>query len=216
MVEKQGMYWSPILNSIKMRRMAPVIDITKKLLVFIFIFVIISCKDTRDEEKMVSFKNIIQDNLGNKLILPDDLPIYTPFANTDVDSTRISNYRYMIYTYINTSCTACIDNFNAWNNIAPEFGMNNVPVFIICGSDDGFELIKFLCESGGIKDFPYPFLLDEKNDFLNLNPYMKEHGSFQTVLTNNKHEILMIGNPIYSEEIKKMYLMKLQELEIEN
>jgi hypothetical protein len=167
---------------------------------------ILSCSTKKNQQKVTALKSVVERTLEKKLLLPDSMITYSPFNNYIADSVYIFNYDYKIYSYINASCGTCILDIELWNNLIPEFRNYKTSIILIIGSEDRFELLKYLCESGEIKTFHYPFILDRKNEFLNLNEFMNEIDAFETVLTDKENNILMMGNPIINKNIKKLYL----------
>lgn len=180
------------------------------LLFFTFVCGISSCKGKKENKEILSLKNVVNNTIGKKLILPDSLEIYTPFTNYVSDSSEVFNSRYKVFSRIDASCGTCIGSVSSWSKLRSEFQRYNVPVVLIFHSDDRFELLKYYCESGQIENFPFPFFLDKKNIFVEINKFMEENKSFETVLTDADNTILLIGNPIYSEEVKKMYINEIK------
>ena len=171
---------------------------------------IVSCKNKQETDEVVSLKQVVENSLGKKLILPNSLQEYSPFSNYVADSVAVVNSEYKIYSKVDASCGTCISRINLWNGLALEFRKYNVPVILICDSDDKFELLKYFCESGKIKKFPYPFFLDKKKEFAKLNKFMVANKGFETVLTKNDNTIVLIGNPIMSAEIKDLYMKEIE------
>lgn len=170
---------------------------------------ILSCNTKQNQQKIKSLRSVVEKTLEKKLLLPDSLITYKPFDNYIADSVEIFNSDYKIYTYVNASCGTCIQDIELWNNLIPDFKKHKTSIILILGSQDRFELLKYLCESGEINGFDYPFLLDRENEFINLNEFMLEIDAFETVLTDRENNILMMGNPIINKNIKELYLEKI-------
>ncbi len=98
-----------------------------------------------------------------------------------------------------------------WDGLASEFFKYKVPVVLICNSKDEFELLKFIVESGGIKNYPYPFFFDRMNKYLKLNKFMENSSDFETILTDKNNNILLVGNPIHSKRVKNLYINEVQK-----
>ena len=165
-----------------------------------------SCINNNNRQKVEPLKVVLEENLGKKLAIPDGLMIYKPFTDYIADSSEIFSSSYRIYSYINVSCGTCINNIELWNSLIIELKELKIPVILICESDDKYVLFRYMCESGKIKKFSYPFVLNRNNDFTMKNPFMKIINNFQTVLTDKENTILLIGNPIYNKSIKELYL----------
>lgn len=155
--------------------------ILKNLMILLCFFSIISCHKKRNKEKVDSFKTIIDNNIGKKLIVSDSLELYHPFPNS-INNKITLNTELKIYSHIDASCGTCIETLKAWNNIIPELRREGVQVILICSSDNRFELLKYYFESKEIENFNYPLLLDYKNNFIEENQFMLESKNFETVL----------------------------------
>ena len=184
----------------------------KILIIFLIICAIPFCtnkENKENKEKENTIKSIVNNCLGRKLMIPDSLVIYSPFSNYTMDSIEISNAHFKIYSYINASCPTCIEDILLWNNITPCFVKYNIPIILICESKDNFELIKYFHEQGMIKKFSFPLFFDVKGRYLAENKFMEESPQLETVLTDRENNILLLGNPIRSKEIKDLYLSEI-------
>jgi hypothetical protein len=185
----------------------------KTLMYCYVISIFIGCKREQvDNEKVKLFKNIIEDNLGKKLLIPKDLKLYSPFNQNSTDSIKLANSSLKLYSHINTSCSTCLEEINKWDSFASKLKKYKTPVILICKSNkDNFELLKYLCETNKIKKFTYPFFLNLKDDYVNKNPFMNASRDFETVLTDKNNSILLIGNPLHSKGMEQLYLNEIQK-----
>lgn len=172
------------------------------------VLLVSSCKENSYIENVESLKIIVKQTLGTKLVIPEDIFLYKPFTGYKLDSIAIQKANYKIYTLINASCGTCIRKINYWANFSREL---KIPIVLIFRSDDRFELLRYISSSKEINTFPYPFFLDKKSELMNLNKFMKESDDFQTILTDENNTILLMGNPMNSENIKELYLKELQK-----
>jgi hypothetical protein len=114
-----------------------------------------------------------------------------------------------IYSHINASCGACIGQIKKWDSYAKQ---TKAKVFLILSSEDNFFMFKYLCDSMvDMRSFQHPFFFDTQNKFVSLNPFMKNSVHFETVLTDRKNNILLMGNPILSKKIKDLYETTIRE-----
>ncbi len=184
----------------------------KSLVVLAIICTMLACEKKSKSKREYNLKSIVEKNLGKKIILPDNLKSYSSFPNIIADSLEMSFANYKIYTHINVSCSTCIDGIKKWDSLVPQFIRLRTAVFLICSSEDNFELIKNIFESNYLEGFSYPIFLDKKNEFVEKNPFMKESVHFETVLTdNNNNNIILMGNPIYSEKTKELYFSEISK-----
>lgn len=187
---------------------------THLLKVFLLIFISLVASSCKQEKKMDSnaLVSSIEKYLGTKLSLPNDLIKYEPFSKNQINDTdAIQNSEFKIYSLINASCGTCINSINFWNEFALSIKKYNVPVILICYTDDNFELFKFYCESGEIKTFPYPFFLDSMNTYSIQNTFVEENKSFRTVLTDRNNKILLIGDPSSSKGMQELYVNEIKK-----
>ncbi|MDP1762541.1 MAG: hypothetical protein Q8L07_01555 [Sediminibacterium sp.] len=186
-------------------------------LIFLFISIsfcaLISCRNNQAKSLSGIAGNISEHSKnGQKLTIPDELQAYSPFKNYLLDSNQLAQLpSSKIYAYVNVSCSSCIGDIEKWNELIPVFMQNNVPVMLIFYTKDNFEYIKYLCESGGVKKFPFPFYLDTKNKFSEQNPIFKEYEMKPVVLVDKNNTIICSGNPLYSEKVKDLYMKQIKK-----
>lgn len=169
-----------------------------------------SCIHYKQKENIEIISGIIEENIGTQLNIPKDLRPY--YLQSTKDRLSMVEPKYRIYTHINVSCGICIEAINDWMSIIPKLSLEETSLHIICSSNDNFELFQFLCESGKIKDYPYPFYFDFNDEYIRLNEYMDASEELRTVLTNNQDSILLFGNPLHSDNIRELYFKTLNEL----
>ena len=154
------------------------------------------------------------DIIGRKVIMPDTFERYTPFKN---DATLTSKVQAQvmsplkIYAFVNVSCPSCIVDIANWQSFISDTLKNEVPVIMVCTSKDRFEYFKYLCEGDQIKHFTFPLYLDTKNQYVTRNPFVTENLAYQTVLTNADNTILVSGDPLHSESVRKLYLDQIKK-----
>lgn len=175
--------------------------VPKYIMLLIFINSIISCEFNKKTSLETEGKRV----LGEKLVLSDSIEVFKPFSNYKKDSLSISKSKFKIYSHINASCGSCIDQVESWNNLSIDFNEYQVPIVLICTTYDNFNLFRYMCDSGKIKGFIYPFFL-EKRAVYELNEFNEESSHFQTVLTDENNTILAIGNPVLSKEVYNKYM----------
>ena len=186
-------------------------NIVKCSILFACFYSFTACKNNETKAKEASLKSVVENCLGKKLILPDSLSTYKPFTNYIADSIEVSNATIKIYSHINASCPTCIRDIVLWNSIIPYFSKFKVPVILVCESNDNFEMVKYFHETREVKSFSYPLFFDLENEYIKRNKFMKESQQFETVLTDKENNILLLGNPIRSKEMKELYLKEIQK-----
>jgi len=177
---------------------------------FLLIVLFWSCVPNMKKDKVQYLDSIIKETIGEELLLPEELILYEPFSNYSMDSCDISIASHKIYTHINVSCGSCLGEIKLWEELIPQFEKLGVPIIMICVSDDEFILFEYLCEENKFENYSFPFFFDKNDEYVKLNIFMEEDNGFKTVLTDKENNILLLGNPINSIEIKELFLEKVK------
>ncbi len=176
----------------------------KNLFFLLLIIVLFQCNTTTSKQKSV--EQVVENTLGKKLLIPNNLVVYKPFEKYLDDSIGISQKPFKIYSLVDATCSVCVDNIVKWDRFVAELNnRENVSIILILESDDNFELIKYICEEGIITEFSYPFFFDINNEFIRLNPFIKKNKHLETILTDTNNNIIMLGNPLFNENIKNKF-----------
>ncbi len=170
-----------------------------------------SCQNKQEKETIAKHRSIIDTTLGKKLKLPTVLSAYDCLNDYRSDSIGTSNPKFKIYSRVNASCGTCVDQIDQWGDLSSELGKYNTSIILVCHSENNFEFIKHLCESGKIKEYTDPLYFDEENKFADLNSFMKRSKHFETVLTDRDDTILLMGNPLRSKAMKDLYIKEIVE-----
>ena len=162
---------------------------------FLFLY---SCMNV--ENKKV--KNVIEEWLGKELIYPSDVD----FVNLDNDSLFVNEkYQYKIFVYMNSlDCLACNLKFIEWNALEKDIkAVTSLPV-----------LFQFVFQPRRINElmlilkkesFCFPFCIDKKGTFEELNHFPKD-AYFRVFLLNKDNRVLAVGNPVHNPKVKELYL----------
>lgn len=178
------------------------------LIVFMILLIITSCNN-KDQKKI---ENIVKKSIGRNIILPTTLNLYQPFVEEVKDSLSTVESSYKVYARVDVSCGSCLSKIKLWNDLLLELDAFDISLIMICESEDHFELFKYLCETEKIKPTSYPFFLDDKNDFLKKNKFLKNHKQLETVLVNHNNEIIVVGDATKNKKMKELYLKVMSEL----
>lgn len=176
--------------------------IKKKLLILLTV-ICASC-NFYNRDNVSRYHEIVKDKLGDKLFIPNNLVQYRPFDRSYSDNSEMVNKKFKLYSHIDASCGTCVSFIGKWNKLMPKF--NNVSLFLICTSDDNFTLLKYLCESDEVNAFPFTLYLNKDKEFLKQNDFLKVHKHLETILTDTTGKILLLGNPLLSKDLEKVYL----------
>jgi len=177
----------------------------KKALFYIFIVLIYSgfhsCKQINNKQKEIkmleNFKNC-------KVSFPDSsINIIYKDSIYQSEHTELFSDKIKVVTNIDGGCGACIKKFNEWKNLVNRAKNNNNFSIIFFIKTNHFKYFKENYYPN--IDFKnYPLFLDKRYSFLTKNKF-PENVDYRTVLLNSKNKIILIGNPIYNDELMKLY-----------
>ena len=114
-----------------------------------------------------------------------------------------------ILTVVKGNCGACIVNLQNWEHLMtePTFSPEHIRYYFLIESDDDFMNFQFLQEQNELID--YPLILDNDHHYFQAMG-LSEDIRFQTFLLNDKNEVLEIGTPIDSEDVKASFAATIQ------
>jgi len=134
------------------------------------------------------------------------LPTYLPFKIYGKDTIVSTDFTYKIINYIDTNdCMSCNLKLYEWRQLRNEIKNNRTGIIFIVHANnyDEFETLlrknraDFLC------------IYDYDRDIQKLNNFPNKK-SLQTFLLDSNNKVLLIGNPIYNEKLRKLYIKTLQ------
>lgn len=169
------------------------------LKVCIFAIVFISCIKS-NQRKEPSYEN----TLGH-FELPTS---YYLFKHKNIDSLEFELGDINVFTRINASCATCLTKFKQLNDLYQHIQkIRPVSFYVVCHSEDNFELLKFLFESERLTSTDYTLILDQGDindrakNILELN---------ETIVTDNDLNILFQQDVINDERAIKNLLETLK------
>lgn len=187
---------------------------------FLIIFLITICATSSCnsiDKKSTALKHEYEQPITTdlkKIAFPQGLEYYAPFDQYLMDSTQLKETKSVkIYSYVNASCPSCIVEISLWGKYARQFMNQKTPVILVLYSHDNFEYIKHLCEVGDIPSFPFPFVLDTKNQFGKLNTCFTASETNPSVLVDTDSKVVLTGNPLHAKKVSDAYFKKIKEMQ---
>jgi len=178
------------------------------LLIIIFIT---SCDYFTKKKAFISTKQKISKLYNKKIIIPDSLQVLLNDSIHPNSKYKLDTLKYKIITRINANCFSCVKNLERWTyymNNDFEASKNNI-IFIIY-----IEEFNFINDSTSLLNvFPFPFLLDKYDLFLQENG-LPEDKRFHTMLLNNQNRVILFGDPTFSSEIRKLYIKQIEKIKV--
>ena len=169
---------------------------------FSLILLMSSCKSsvTRRAEK------VVKEWQGKEVIFPKS-SVFTKFGK---DTISISNHaKYKVLVYVDsTGCTECKLQLSHWQNVISgidSISENEVEYLFYINPKNRKELHYLLKRNS----FTIPICVDLSDSLNKLNKFPSEL-MFQTFLLDENNKVLLIGSPIRSDAVKKLYYNKIQ------
>ncbi len=138
-------------------------------------------------------------------------PMYLPFYENDSISQEDFDQYYRnqplkIVDYLNGDCSMCFDKLDFWKKFLNDLALNHckIPILIYSNSFCKEQLLENI---NGM--WPYPWIFDEKNQFLKDNELIDP--LYQTMLLDKDNKVLIIGNPRHNDALKSLYIKTIQQ-----
>lgn len=160
-------------------------------ILFGFIIVFSSCSGNSS--------SVIESKFETRVDLVDSLNSYQ-LGFGEIDRPNY-DAKHKIVTYIDGTCSKCVQELENWDRFIKRDldGKIQVVVYVRTFS---VEHLQGLLER---VDFRHPVLIDYELSFLTVND-ISDKRMEQTYLLNKYNEIVLIGNPLYSADLKRLYL----------
>lgn len=160
-----------------------------------------ACTNSRTKQ----IGSFMKDKKGKIIQIPDSISV----KELNIDSTYshysskefINSKSFKIVTSINGDCHACVNQLTEWKSVISKFSDSNVRFLFFIYADNyaRFELMNM-----HEINFEYPVVYDYNNDFTTNNKIPDDY-LLNTMLIDSHDKILVIGNPLKSQEILKLY-----------
>ena len=162
-------------------------------------------KPTSKKEK---FQEKVKQYQGKKVVLPMPDSILYKGQMRNIRKSGIKNNKLKISTYINGKCHSCIEGFSKWQELIDISNKNkNFNIIFYVYTDNKKEFKEYFYPTI-IHDFP--LVIDKKQQYLKSNE-IPEFGKFNTFLLNKNNHIILVGNPIYTDKLMKLYKQEINK-----
>ncbi|MDR2809063.1 MAG: hypothetical protein LBB84_00690 [Tannerellaceae bacterium] len=182
-----------------------------KIAMFAILLIFFSCKKD-DTKKELSI--LVKEWQGKEIVFPDSL-VFTRYAADTIDY-RIPDSEYKVLAYVDSvGCTECVLNLQSWINFIESVDTltdATIPfLFFFHPKEGGEEDIYYLLE---MYRFELPVCVDMEDKLNRLNKF-PENSNFHFFLLDKNNKVLVAGNPVYSDSMKKLYVEQLKQQETE-
>lgn len=164
----------------------------------------ISCKENKNREQLAT---LLKEWEHKEIIFPSH-NVFTVQGNDTADFPIKKQYKVLVYTD-STGCTRCRLQLPDWKKFMQQVDST---------STDSVQFLFFFFpkKERGLHEalkadlFTTPVCIDEK-DSLNLLNHFPQRSDFQTFLLNEENKVVAVGNPIYNNKVRDLYLKILSE-----
>lgn len=165
-------------------------------LILVFLFITTSCSHSSDKD---SVKKIVDEWQGKQINLPENM---TDFLTGD--TIDITDADFTIVSYVDSiGCTGCKMKLPLWKEFLSSLdSVSNYDIrFLMVVSPSGENDLPYFLKSA---DFNYPVYIDYSDKVSKANSFPAET-ALQTFLLDRNKNVRVVGNPVYSSEIAKLY-----------
>ena len=149
-----------------------------------------SCMSNKENNQI---KNEIVQKVGTTMIIPDSLSCY-PLEYSQMDRTRVDT---SMIVFIDGQCFTCVEDFVKWKDLLTKYPDSYTYKFYVHA--ENFDIIKSFLNRWKID---FPIYLDSTNAFCKANK-ISPIKLLQVFVVDENEKILFVGNPLYSESVKK-------------
>lgn len=162
-----------------------------------------SCNLLNSEKREI--KKEILSWTGKQIYFPKDLKF--KLNNVDTICPQLYRTEFKILVYVDsTGCTPCKLNIFNWKELIMEVNEVNKNVsflFYINAAD-----YKIVEQTLLMNRFDYPVIIDKENKINKMN-HFSSNSMFHIFLLDRDDKVLLLGNPIGNQRLKKLYIEQL-------
>ena len=140
----------------------------------------------------------VRNTFSKELILVDSLKSFQ--VNRGWVSRRAEKPLKLV-TYVDGTCSQCIYELENWKDFLLKENLEDVQFLVYVRTLDIRVIEELLSQVG----FDYPVIIDFDDTFSIVNELSPKKIE-QTFLLNGENEVILIGNPLYDVNIKRLYL----------
>ena len=174
------------------------------LLISIIIGICFACDSHKKETK-----NKVSEYMGDTLYLPTKSEVLYKDSLYTKDIPINNKAKLKISTLLWGDCHSCIADLKKWEEFY-QFVENKNEVeilFYLYTSDINF----FRNSLYNKKNHKYPLILDKKFKYVDRNKLPFKNKTYQTFLLDSTNKVILVGNPIYSDKLMKLFKQEINK-----
>jgi hypothetical protein len=150
-------------------------------------------------------KNLIVNRFSSKeFILPSNLPVLYKFYDPCFSDNPKQFEKFKICTSIWSDCKPCADELIEWDKQIANLNENHNVSFLFYVYTSNYKI--FMENIYPEMLLRCPIIIDTLNQFCTLNGIDPKDKLCNTFLLDENNKVLIIGNPLRSNEIRNLYL----------
>ena len=163
----------------------------------------ISCNKTQKENEI---ENIVEQFIGDTILLP---VIDSVLLNDSVyQRDFLYKSKLKITTFIQGDCPICVDELEKWNDLYQySKSEKDLKIYFFTSIPDIYHFKENFYKDNIHK---YPLLLDNEYAYIDKNNLTLHKKTYQTFLSDSANKIILVGNPIYNNEIYDLYITEIK------
>jgi hypothetical protein len=150
----------------------------------------------------------VLDWIGKEINLIDTLKVVDGWKLTNRQLREINLKKYKFVVYIDATCFTCAEDLISWSKIIKDIEQDKFDYLFYLHTNE-LEVLEPYIKRWG---FYLPFIIDTENTFFYENKINIEK-LFQAMLIDENNKVLLIGNPVYSEDMLTLYKKAIASLE---
>lgn len=166
----------------------------------VLIFLISSCMSRNENSEH------IEAILGSELKLKGEYVEY--FEGKEKIRENLHSSKAKLITYFDVyECSSCLEDLLLWSEFINSNKLSNVDILVVLCVDRKYfdTIVRKILPAW---DVTYPLIIDTKGFFAKNNSIDKKK-FFRTFLTNKNNIVEITGNPLHSEDLKSIYIEKI-------
>jgi hypothetical protein len=173
------------------------------------VFGLTACRD----KKVVEAEKIVKEWVGKTIVFPENFQCNIFGQDTTQDICNSLHKEYNILLYVDsTGCNSCRLRLSEWKQLIAESDslFQGQLGFLLFFQPKTKKEMKFLLKGN---NFNNPVFIDMNKSIDHLNHFPKQQ-LYQCFLLDKNNKVLIIGDPVLSSEIWKMYKQVVTENKI--
>lgn len=175
-------------------------DIIKTTSIFIFALLVFSCS------KKDKVARIANEMFGREITFQSNFNVINYTIDEMSDSYLKRGGKKIIVYIDSTGCFSCRFHLYEWKQFMKKFEKEDLKTnLLFIAQTNETNAVEKLCKDNS---FDIPVIIDPNGTFA-LENKLPSDTRFHTFLLDSTNKIILIGNPILSDEIEKLYLSKI-------